>query len=84
MFNYLIPQNLREAVIAYLEARPYKEVAPAVAALRQCPQHVEDIPKAWEVLARCIRSGQIPTDEVPSMLEQDKAFADWFQSPSAD
>lgn len=43
MPNYLIPEQLLAAVITYLEGRPYKEVAPAVAALRGLPQHVEKL-----------------------------------------
>jgi hypothetical protein len=82
MVNYLIPEQLLDSVIRYLEARPYKEVAPAVAALRELPQHVDSIPPAWELLAQCIRSGQVSEDRVFKIMDEDKPFAEWFnQNP---
>jgi hypothetical protein len=35
MENYLIPASLLQEVLTYLSMRPYREVAPAMEALRQ-------------------------------------------------
>lgn len=83
MNQYLISEALLSGVITYLEARPYKEVAPAVDALRQLPQHVESDPKAWQALAECIRSGQVPQEEVPRIMEADPAFAAWYMATAS-
>lgn len=78
MNHYIIPEALLAGVVSYLEARPYKEVAPAVDALRKLPQYNET-PKAWNALAQCIRSGQIEDEDVPGLLEADPEFADWYK-----
>lgn len=33
--NYVIPQQLAQAILDYLAAHPYREVAPLVAAMQQ-------------------------------------------------
>lgn len=36
--------------------------------------------RTYELLAQCIRSGQIPEECVPGLLKEDSAFAAWYQA----
>lgn len=40
--NYLIPETLLKAVMAYLASRPYQEVAQAMPALQALQQYVPE------------------------------------------
>ena len=39
--NYILPAELREAILAYLKSRPYHEVADGVRALENLEPHGE-------------------------------------------
>ena len=39
--NYLLPAELREAILAYLKSKPYHEVADGVRALEKLEPHGE-------------------------------------------
>jgi len=39
--NYILPAELRDAILAYLKSRPYFEVADGVRALENLEQHGE-------------------------------------------
>lgn len=68
-----IALDLGRAIIAGHEGRSAADTSEAKAL------------KAYGLLRDCIRSGQVPDDAVPSILEKDPAFAAWYrgQSPVA-
>lgn len=36
--------------------------------------------RAYSLLAQCIKSDQVPADEVQRIMNEDRAFAEWYKS----
>lgn len=39
--------------------------------------------KAYSLLEQCIKSGQVPQEEVPKLLDKDPEFKEWYEQKRA-
>ena len=72
----IVNDKLFSDTMEYLAGRPYSEVAGGIANLTQAP----DSAKLFAELAACIRTGQVPQEAVPRMLDADPAFAEFYKA----
>lgn len=70
----LVNEELMSAVMTYLQERPFKEVASGCLGLIQAP----NTEQLYTMLATCIRTGQVPDEDVPKILASDPAFAQFY------
>jgi hypothetical protein len=76
MTHRLIGEELYQGIGKYLMQRPYHEVAQAMPDLAQA----RSVLSLFEALAACIRTGQVPQEDVPKLLEANPEFAAWYKN----
>ena len=76
MTHRLISEELYQGIARYLVTRPYQEVAQAMPALGQAKSALP----LFEALAACIRTGQVPQEDVPKLLAANPEFAEWYKA----
>lgn len=74
----IINDKLFTDTLNYLATRPYSEVATGITGLMQSPEAPNN-EKIFEALASCIRSGQVPDEDVPKIMAENPDFAAWYR-----